>query len=314
VVDAHTLLHQTLEICRSDLHDHRMRLELDLSAPRSHVEADAARVQQVFWNLIKNAVKFSLPGATLAIRTRNEADPAGGQRLVVEMTDTGIGIEPEVLPRIFDAFAQGEDTLTRRFGGLGLGLTISRSLVEAHGGRLTAASLGRGRGTTFTLELRAADAPAHSDRTSATPAGPTPPRRGLRILLVEDDRTTLQVMLRLLRRQHEVKTAETLASALEVGTRQDYDLIISDISLPDGTGLELMRRLRARRPVKGIALSGLGTDEDLRRSREAGFVAHLTKPVDFPRLEALIQKVAAMAEGADLDLDGSEGVTGRLSS
>ena len=148
VVDAHALIGKALDICRSDIQDKRIRLTLDLAASEHHVRADAGRLQQVWWNLVKNAVKFTPEGGTIALRTRDEDG-----RLVVEVTDTGIGIEPAALSKIFVAFEQVENTITRRYGGLGLGLAISKAIVEAHGGALTAASAGEGRGATFTVVL-----------------------------------------------------------------------------------------------------------------------------------------------------------------
>jgi two-component system CheB/CheR fusion protein len=216
------------------------------------------------------------------------------------VTDTGIGIEPEVLPRIFDAFSQVETGWVRRFGGLGLGLAISRSVMEAHGGRLDAVSAGPGRGATFTVTLatvpeaalRTAESrPASQADTGASQAPP----RVLKILLVEDDGPTLKVMTRLLgRAPYVVKTANTFASALETATSEDFDLIISDIGLPDGSGLELMRELLDRQhAIKGIALSGFGMEEDVKKSKEAGFYEHLTKPINFKRLEAAIKDLTA---------------------
>jgi CheY-like chemotaxis protein len=206
-------------------------------------------------------------------------------RLVIEVSDTGIGIEAALLPRVFDAFEQGEPSpWTRRRGGLGLGLAISRSIVEAHGGRLTAESGGPDRGATFAIILGTVPA-----RSPATPGAPpeTPHRSqpdGLRILLVEDDEATLGVTARLLRRRgYRVLTARSLASGLEVAGHEEFDLLISDIGLPDGDGHQLIRQLRAQREVEEIAVSGFGMEEDIRRSREAGFVEHLTEPVDFPK-------------------------------
>jgi PAS domain S-box-containing protein len=291
VVNAHELVHQTLGICRSDMYGKRIRLEVSLKADRHHVEADPARLQQVFWNLIKNAVKFTPEGGCLVIRSRDEITP-DGDRLIVEVSDTGIGIDPEALPWIFNAFEQGEESVTRRFGGLGLGLAISKSVTEAHGGRLWADSPGRGLGATFTLELAVAEPPALPDPT-AVPLRTAEPRRGLRILLVDDNLPTLQVMTRLLRqRQYEVTAAGTMAVALEAGLREDFDLIVTDIGLPDGTGWELMSRLRQARPIPGIAMTGYGMDEDMRRSRDAGFETHMTKPVDFVKLEAVIRGIS----------------------
>jgi CheY-like chemotaxis protein len=300
VVDVHALLHQTLGICRSDLQGKRSRLELDLAAKEAHVSADSARLQQVFWNLIKNAVKFTGEGGRLAIRTRNgpgpESGPDGRGRslLTIEVADSGIGIEPELLPRIFDVFEQGEAGVNRRHGGLGLGLAISRSIAEAHGGTLTVASPGKGQGATFTLAMETVrPRPTLPGVPAANPDAATLARR-LRILLVEDDQNTRRVMARLLKqRGFEVSTAATLADAIHTSESYPFDLLISDIGLPDGTGHDLIRSLRARRRVKGIALSGFGMDSDIARSRAAGFDAHLTKPVNFNYLETTIRRVAS---------------------
>ena len=291
VVDAHRLVVEALAICRPGIEGARLQVELALGATRHHVKADAARLQQVVWNLIKNAVKFTPGGGFIAIRTRDEGD-----RLLVEVADTGVGIEAGVLSRIFGAFEQGGTTVTQRFGGLGLGLAISRSLAEAHGGRLLAASPGTNQGATFTLELPAVDAPSRADE-AGRPAVVEPPTSlgSLRILLVEDNIDTLQVMARLLARKgHRVTTADGLIAALRVAKGAEFDVLISDLGLPDGSGLDLIGRLNESRPapIPGIALSGFGMDDDLRRSREAGFLEHLIKPIDFPNLEAALRRVA----------------------
>jgi signal transduction histidine kinase/CheY-like chemotaxis protein len=301
--DAHRLLLRTEEICRAEMDAGKLILVRDHAAAEHHVEADPTRLQQVFWNLIKNAVKFSPGGGTLTVRTWNQHrsssmnEPAVSE-LVIEITDTGIGIEPEVLPTIFDAFTQAEAGWVRRFGGLGLGLAISRSVIEAHGGRITATSAGKNQGATFHLYLPAVPAPARREPVSAIPASsstsspPASPLTMLKILLVEDDGPTLKVMTRLLGKPpYQVRTANTFAAALEAASAEDFDLIISDIGLPDGSGLELMRQIRDRYAARGIALSGYGMEEDIRRSREAGFLAHLTKPVDFQKLQGAIAQV-----------------------
>ncbi len=241
-------------------------------------------------------MKFTPEGGSIAVRTRNEAGD-DGDRIVVEVSDTGIGIESEILPTIFDPFQQGETTITRKFGGLGLGLAICKGIVEAHGGTIVAESGGPCRGTTFRVALKALPEPA--EEAGAEPvAGPvdaeTARPTALRILVVEDEPATLRLMARLLRGLgHEVETAGTIASALEVVEAGRFDLIVSDIGLPDGSGLELMRRAVARRgAVPAIALTGYGMEEDIRRSREAGFTAHLTKPIDFAKLESMIRQVA----------------------
>jgi PAS domain S-box-containing protein len=296
VADGHRLIDQAVQVCRSEVLGKRLRLASDLAADQRHINADPARLQQVFWNLIKNAVKFTPEGGSIAVRTRNEPGDEG-DRLVIEVSDTGIGIEPEVLPRIFDPFQQGETTITRKFGGLGLGLAICKGIVEAHGGTIVAESAGPGRGATFRVALKALPEPA-TERSDESPDGKadadTARPTSLRILVVEDEPTTLRLMARLLRGLgHEVETAGTIASGLVAVEGGRFDLIVSDIGLPDGSGLELMRRVVARRgPVPGIALTGYGMEEDIRRSREAGFTAHLTKPIDFAKLEAMIRQVA----------------------
>jgi PAS domain S-box-containing protein len=294
-IDAHESARQAAQIYGGVLGDDGLELILDLAAHKHHVLADPARLQQVVWNLIQNAVKFTPAGGTIRVRSRDaEVSGNGDPRLIIEVSDTGIGIEPQVLPRIFEAFEQGEDALRHRSAGLGLGLAISRSLAQAHGGKLTAASPGKGQGSTFTLELPTIPRPG---RDEARPASATradrSPCRPLRILLVEDNKDTLNHFALILRlRGHEVRPAARLAEALDAATGGEFDLIISDIELPDGTGLELMRTLRDR-AVPGIAMSGYGTEEDVQQSLEAGYQEHLTKPVDIHRLEEAILRVTA---------------------
>jgi CheY-like chemotaxis protein len=297
VADCHRLIDQAIQICRSEVFGGELRLELDLAATHRHVNADAARLQQVFWNLIKNAVKFTPEGGTITIRTRNEAGSGGpGDRIVIEVADTGIGIEPEVLPTIWDPFQQGETTITRKYGGLGLGLAIGRGIVEAHGGTLAVESGGTGRGSTFRVVLGALPVPDVIQDRPGNPAAPAAPPglSRLNILLVEDDPTTLRLLARLLRNLgHQVEVADTIASASEAAETIGFDMVVSDIGLPDGSGLDLMRRITARRGrVPSIALTGYGTEEDIIRSREAGFSAHLTKPIDFAKLQEMIRQVA----------------------
>ncbi|WP_435016397.1 ATP-binding protein [Tundrisphaera sp. TA3] len=288
-VDIHRAIRQALEICRPGLRAAGLTLEVELGAARYHAAVDPARFQQVIWNLLKNATKFTPEGGTVAVRTRDD-----GPRILIEVADTGIGIEPDALPLIFDAFEQGGAAVTRRFGGLGLGLAISRSLADAHGGSLRAASAGKGQGSTFTLGLPAVAAPAQRPEDAPPPAARPADSASLRILLVEDNADTLRVMSRLLAgRGHKVTTAADVASALRADQAGEFDLIVSDLGLPDGSGIDLMKILHARRPVPAIALSGFGMDDDLARSREAGFAAHLTKPVEFPDLEATIRRVLA---------------------
>jgi CheY-like chemotaxis protein len=295
VVDVHPLIRQALAICRAEVAAAGIHSELSLEAAATHVDGDPARLQQVFWNLIKNAVKFTSGGGTLTIRTRVEPahEPVGPPRLVVEVLDTGIGIAPEMLPKIFDAFEQGGDSVTHRSGGLGLGLAISRSIIELHGGKLSASSAGRHHGATFAIELGTVATPFPSREGASPRNGEPPARQSLRLLFVEDNEDTARVMARLLTRSgHDVTTASNLAAALKAARDRQFDMLISDLDLPDGNGLDLMRQIRRIQPVVGIALSGFGMEDDLRKSREAGFTDHLTKPIDYPRLEANIQRLA----------------------
>jgi PAS domain S-box-containing protein len=305
-VDVHAVLRQALATCRPEIEAAGLALGLELSAPEHHATADPDRLQQVFWNLIKNAAKFTPRGGSLVIRSHNEdasspgPDTApGAGRLVIEVADDGIGIEPDVLPRIFDPFEQGTPALRRRSGGLGLGLAISRTVAEAHGGRLTAASAGTGRGTTFTLELAVepAEAPASTPAPAPAPApaaGPGP----LQILLVEDNRDTLRALARLLERHgHRVRAAADLATARRLAAAGPFDLLLSDIDLPDGDGRDLMRELRQRGAVPGIAMSGFGSEADIRASREAGFAAHLIKPITPREVDDAIRRVLLDAGG-----------------
>ncbi|AGA30469.1 hybrid sensor histidine kinase/response regulator [Singulisphaera acidiphila] len=295
-VNAHALIQQALEICRDDIRANELQLSLELAAGEHHVDGDPARLQQVFWNLIKNAVKFTPRGGSLTIRSFH-ADPfpnTTAARFIVEVSDTGIGIEPHTLPKIFDAFEQGDSATRRRFGGLGLGLAISRSVVTAHGGRLSAFSAGKDQGANFTLELATVpalapvtQAPAPSLRTGST-------HRPLKILLVEDNKETLRYLSWILaQHQHKVYTADCMWGALEVAQEDTFDLVISDIELPDGSGLELMQRLGGGLEFPGIALSGFGSEDDVQMSKAAGFSEHLTKPVDFLKLEETIYNVTS---------------------
>ena len=297
VADCHRLIDQAVQMCRSEVFGHDLRLDLDLGAREHFLNADPARFQQVLWNLVKNAVKFTPGGGVITIRTRNpEGDDRRGGHLVVEVSDTGIGIEPDVLPLVFDPFQQGETRITRKFGGLGLGLAICKGIVEAHGGTLAAESPGKDLGTTFRVVLKTIPSPAE---TVPEPSGIAPvPTHGspssLRILAVEDEPATLRLMARLLRGLgHAVTTANSIASGYEAYEAGEFDLIVSDVGLPDGSGLDLMRRvvsLRGR--VPSIALTGYGMEEDIQKSREAGFTAHMTKPIDFTKLEAMIRQIA----------------------
>ncbi|HEX3131517.1 MAG TPA: ATP-binding protein [Thermoanaerobaculia bacterium] len=290
-VDLGDVLAHALRASRPEIASKGLRLETDLHPGSLLAWADAPRLTQVFWNLLNNAVKFTPETGTITVRSR----PAG-RETVIEVQDTGMGIDPEVLPRIFGAFEQAGRGITRRFGGLGLGLAVSRAIIRLHGGDLTAASPGAGRGATFTIRLPAGVPEGDLDETLAGFVQSPPAfQRNLRLLLVEDHIDTAEAMADLLRDMgHEVTVARSLAEAREAAEREDggLDLVISDLGLPDGSGLDLMRELSGRHGLPGIALSGYGMDEDIRRSREAGFTAHLTKPISLQTLQEAILQAA----------------------
>jgi len=287
VLDAHETIKRSLEICQKEITGKRLEVVLDLRAADHHVNADPARLQQVFWNLIKNAVKFT-PEGRITITSRN-----AGSRLLVEVADTGIGIDPEGIDKIFKAFEQVERSITRRFGGLGLGLAISKAMVDAHGGQLSANSEGHGKGTTFTVELDTVPAVAESPSPlPAQPDGEDGDGARHKILVVDDHEDTCMGMKILLeRRGYAVQIANGVQAALDLAAKNHLDLLISDLGLPDGTGFELMEKIRQRSDLKGIALSGFGTEEDVARSRKAGFTEHLIKPVNVENLDAILKRI-----------------------
>lgn len=293
-VDIHALLDQTDEIVRSEVTGKRVNVEFAKNAKAHHVRGDSARLQQVFWNVIKNAVKFTPPGGHVRIATADRDDAGDAKRIIVRVTDTGIGIEPETLPRIFNAFEQGGAAIQPRFGGLGLGLAITRAIVEMHGGAIWAESAGRGHGATFTVELNTIPAPQPGTEpgTRSLSLGNTDK---LRILFVEDHDSTRDVLSRILRRSgHEVHVAGSGAEALDiVDSTGRFDVLISDIGLPDQSGFDLMRAVKAKQNLPGIALSGYGMEEDVKKAHDAGFNAHLVKPVNFDQLRGLLEQVAA---------------------
>ena len=289
-LDAHQAIANALEMCRPDLNGKQLRLTLDLRAEEHHVIADAPKFQQIIWNLLKNAIKFTGEKGAITISSSNQAP----QSLIIRVTDTGIGIEPEMMGRIFNRFEQGDRSFQRRFGGLGLGLTISKSLAQAHGGTLVAESAGRDRGASFLLHMNAVPAQEPTRRPRAIREYAL--QRSFRILLVDDHPDTGVALEKLLtRRGHAVAVACDMRSAMEAAERGQFELLISDVGLPDGSGTELMTRLRAKSGIRGIAISGFGMNGDVEKSMQAGFSEHLVKPVNLEKLEAAIEH--AMAEG-----------------
>jgi PAS domain S-box-containing protein len=305
-VDVHQAIRDSVEICLDATTVAGLDVVLDLAARHHHVNSDHSRLMQVVWNLVRNAARFSPGGGTLSIRTSSTPGPGPGdeqsngafgpgpaQRLIVEFIDTGIGIDPASYDRIFEPFYQGEADGRGRPDGLGLGLTISRTIAEAHGGRLSVQSPGLGKGSTFRLELGTVLVDATPSPEPIKPPSSLPEPSGLNVLLVEDNEDTLRFLTWILRkRNYNVVPVDRVSAALAAAGEAQFDLLISDIELPDGTGLELIHGLGGGRTLPGIAISGFGSDEDRRQSACAGFAEHLTKPIDLNRLEAAIRRVA----------------------
>src|SRR5438046_1151551 len=287
-VDAHLAVSNVVEICRAEAESKRLHVHLNLRANTHHVAADGAKFQQIIWNLFKNAIKFTPEDGEIAIFSSNPST----EILTIRVRDYGIGMEREVMQRIFDPFEQGNRSFERRFGGLGLGLAISKSLAQAHGGRLTAESDGRDRGSTFILSMQTLS-PAEV-ATVPYKVSSEASQQGLKILLVDDHQDTCAALERLLvRRGYLVAATHNVRSALEAATRNKFDLLISDIALPDGSGMDLMMQLRAISNVPGIAISGFGNNRDIERSLQAGFSEHLLKPIKLENLEAAIERAIA---------------------
>jgi signal transduction histidine kinase/CheY-like chemotaxis protein len=284
VVDLHAAIDTAVRASRGEAETAGLELTFSPGARDRRIWADPGRIQQVLLNLLRNAVKFTPSGGAVRVTSANERSG----RVAFRVSDTGVGIEPHVLPRIFDAFQQGESEPSRRQSGLGLGLSVARLLVERHGGTISAASEGRGRGAIFTVEF---DTVAASERGEQSEPG----AHAISLLLVEDHPETLRLLARLLRGfRYHVQTASNVEEALHLADRYRFDVVVSDIGLPDGSGLDLMRRLRDHHGMRGIAVSGFGMEEDRTRSLAAGFSEHLIKPVDFRSLRAAIERLAAV--------------------
>jgi hypothetical protein len=285
--DAHTIIRNALETAHSAIVAKQLNVSTKLEAKEYHIVADCIRLQQVFWNLINNAVKFTSHGGQITIRTFNSQR---GQ-FHFEITDTGIGIEPQRLVSLFQPFEQADSSVNRQFGGLGLGLAISKRLVELHHGTIEAESRGRSFGATFKVTLDTLAQGAATIGLNGRIGGKA--SKPLRILLVEDHKDTRRTLSRLLTHfGHNVVTADNVGAATEIVGMDHIDVLLCDIGLPDGSGYEVAAQARAKGHIKAIALTGFGTEKDVRRSKEAGFDFHLVKPVNFQELQTALDQLA----------------------
>jgi two-component system CheB/CheR fusion protein len=288
-VDISSVVSSAIETSRPLIEAARHRLDVSLPSQPLMLEADAVRVSQVISNLLNNAAKYTEPGGQIRLAARADAGD-----VVISVSDTGIGIPPEMLPKVFDMFTQVDRSLTRSQGGLGIGLTLSRSLVEMHGGRIEARSAGAGRGSEFIVRLprarpqRAPDDVEDLECGSNNGSKPT----GRRILVVDDNidsAESLGLWLNLM--GHEVRLVHEGLASVEAARAFKPQVVVLDIGLPDIDGYEVAHRLRedpAFSRVLLIALTGYGQDEDRQRCLDAGFDEHLIKPVDPAALEALL--------------------------
>jgi CheY-like chemotaxis protein len=275
---------------------HQQQVTLKLPAEPVHLHADATRLEQVFGNLLGNASKYSGEGSHIVLSV--EMVPCDGssdtREVAISVKDDGAGIDPELLPRIFDLFVQATRALDRAHGGLGIGLTLAQRLVRLHGGSLEARSEGLGRGAEFIVRLPV---------LAGTPApGVPPPRpatadRPLRILVVDDNADSARSMALLQsRRGHETRAAFTGPEALAAAAEFLPEVVLLDLGLPGMDGYEVARQIRAQ-PALGqtriFAMTGYGTPEDRAQSKAGGFDEHLVKPIDLEILRALLQSPAA---------------------
>jgi CheY-like chemotaxis protein len=291
-VDLREAVARAVEIVRPLVEARRHEMLVSLPEESTVLEADTARLEQVLSNLLNNAAKYTEPGGRIELEAVGE-----GPEIIVRVRDTGIGIAPELLPRVFDLFTQAERSLDRSQGGLGIGLMLARRLVELHGGSITASSAGVGRGSEFVVRLpigsarRAVVAHDGDPLDPVAEAGECLPRR---VLVVDDNVEAARILARLLEaRGHRAEVADDGPTALALAQTHLPDLILLDIGLPGMDGYEVARRLREVRGMDQallVALTGYGQEEDQRRTSEAGMDYHLTKPVDPRTLADLLAR------------------------
>jgi CheY-like chemotaxis protein/anti-sigma regulatory factor (Ser/Thr protein kinase) len=295
-VDIPDIARHAIEAIAPTAHAKGIQLESHVDPDVSPVSADPERLQQVVWNLLSNAVKFTGRGGAIELRIGD----VDGQ-VEISVRDTGIGITPEFLPHLFERFRQADASTTREHGGLGLGLSIARQLVEMHGGTIDAASEGAGRGSTFRVRLPAiAPADAHDDEpvmvriADDASAARLPELHGVRVLAVDDDRDALQMLREILQSAGaHVSTADSAQAALDAIDAVHPDVLVSDVGMPRMDGFDLIARIRsspkaAVRGLPAVAVTAYARSEDRARALRAGYQMHLSKPIDPAELLAAV--------------------------
>jgi PAS domain S-box-containing protein len=292
VLDLGAVVQRAVEGTRAILESRAHTLSVQLPAEPVRLEADPTRLEQVISNLLNNAAKYTMPGGHVWVTAERE-----GEEAVVRVRDTGIGVPPDVLERVFEPFVQSDGSLARTDGGLGIGLSLVRSLVEMHGGRVEAASPGLGQGSEFVLRL-----PAQLACETVLPAEAAPEvfSRGLRVLVVEDNIDAAESLATLLRLwNHDVNVVHDGRMALEAAREQQPEVVLLDIGLPGLDGYQVARRLRDEIGLDHallVAMTGYGQPEDRRRSQEAGIQYHFVKPVEPLVLRNLLAGATLPAE------------------
>ncbi|HET6976484.1 MAG TPA: ATP-binding protein [Pyrinomonadaceae bacterium] len=283
------IIDNAVETVRTDAATKGVEIRLHASEQLLLVEGDRLRLQQIAWNLLNNAVKFTPAGGCIEISLHNEGD-----RAALVVNDTGQGIDSSFLPHVFEMFRQADGSNRRRHGGLGIGLALVRQLVQLHGGTISAESAGPSKGSCFTVRLPLL-------RETAPLSVPAPAADELSVfskmsfLVLDDSEDSITMMAELLKLVGaRVVTATNGADALRIASKDEFDVILSDISMPEMDGFEFLRRLRTfagRQEVPVIAITGFGRSDDIKRARDAGFYSHITKPLNLQALTAVLQQI-----------------------
>jgi PAS domain S-box-containing protein len=289
-VDLNAIVKDAVETCRPMIDAHRHRLAVNLAPRPVVIDADRTRMEQVIVNLLTNSTKYSNEDSSITITTEQKLDEA-----IIRVQDNGMGIAVELLPRIFDLFAQADHSLHHSQGGLGIGLTLVKKLVELHGGTVQAHSEGLGKGSEFVIRLPVRTSPAMHNTLDESAAAPKKAENPLRLLVVDDNldaADSLQMILTL--SGHEVAVAYAGLEGVQAALESKPDAMIVDLGLPGMNGYEIAERVRKTPELRDavlIAMTGYGQEEDRRRSTEAGFDYHFVKPADPQRLEEVLRLV-----------------------
>ena len=303
------VINEAVDAMRPAAEARAITLNLRLDPSASAASCDSLRIQQVVWNLVSNAVKFTPKGGRVDVILSREKSS-----FQIQVSDNGQGISPELLPLVFDRFRQGDSSTRRRFAGLGLGLSIAKYIVEAHGGTVEATSEGEGKGSTFTVRLpisavrieeEGEDAKIAIETGEGDPEAtvPTADRHplvrldGLRVLVVDDEADSRQVLVMVLERVGAIVTAASgVLEAIEALPKARPDVLVSDLGMPDQDGFDLIRQLRASghdaTELPAVALTAFAQNDDAHLALSAGFQVHLPKPVDPHELTSVIARLA----------------------